>query len=69
MTTVPPFYDPTLAVMCDALQAMCPGAEFTISSGGYDTLIWHDTVQSKPTEAQFNAAVAEQMKAQANGQR
>jgi hypothetical protein len=50
---------------CTALIAAYPGAEFTISDPGYETLLWHDTTIPKPTEAEFDAAVAAQLKVQA----
>ena len=45
----------------DTLMALCPGAQFTISETGYDSLQWHDDSYPKPTEEEFNAGVKDQM--------
>ncbi len=34
----------------DALQILCPGAEWVLRGHTYDCLEWLDTVQVKPTE-------------------
>jgi hypothetical protein len=49
--------DPQLELYRSALEAIRPGAEWTISVSGYESLLWHDETQAKPTEEEFNAAV------------
>lgn len=39
-----------------ALEALRPGAEWTLIG---DTISWHDTDQTEPTEAQINAKITE----------
>lgn len=41
-----------------ALQAIRPGAQWTIGDAGYSSLNWLDLVQVKPTQAEFDTAVA-----------
>ena len=42
----------------DALQSLCPGAEWVLRGEEYAGLEWLDTKQAKPTEAEINAEVA-----------
>ena len=43
----------------DALQILRPGAEWSISDNLYSNLEWLDKTQTKPTEDELNAKVAE----------
>ena len=43
----------------DALQILRPGAEWSISGNLYSNLEWLDKTQTKPTEDEINAKVAE----------
>jgi len=43
----------------DALQILRPGAEWSISGNLYSNLEWLDKSQTKPTEDEVNAKVAE----------
>ena len=42
----------------DALQSLCPGAEWVLRGNEYDGLEWLDTKQTKPTEEEINAEIA-----------
>lgn len=50
-----------------AISNLRPGAAFKVDDT-YDTLVWQDTVQSKPTEAEVDAEVARLKTAWANSQ-
>jgi len=41
-----------------ALTSLCPLAEWACVDGTYAGLVWRDTVQSKPTEAEVTAELA-----------
>lgn len=42
----------------DALQSLCPGAEWVLRGNEYSGLEWLDTNQTQPTEAEVSAEVA-----------
>ena len=42
----------------DALQSLCPGAEWVLRGNEYAGLEWLDTKQAQPTEAEVTAEVA-----------
>lgn len=42
----------------DALQSLCPGAEWVLRGNEYSGLEWLDTKQAKPTEVEVIAEVA-----------
>jgi hypothetical protein len=42
----------------DALQSLCPGAEWVLRGNDYSGLEWLDKVQTQPTEAEIQAEVA-----------
>lgn len=42
----------------DALQSLCPGAEWVLRGNEYSGLEWLDKVQQKPTEQEVNAEIA-----------
>jgi hypothetical protein len=42
----------------DALQSLCPGAEWVLRGEEYAGLEWLDTKQAQPTEAEVTAEVA-----------
>ena len=42
----------------DALQSLCPGAEWVLRGNEYSGLEWLDTKQAQPTEAEVTAEVA-----------
>ena len=42
----------------DALQSLCPGAEWVCRGSTYDGLEWLDQVQPKPTEQEVNDEIA-----------
>ena len=42
----------------DALQSLCPGAEWVLRGNEYAGLEWLDTKQAQPTEAEVSAEVA-----------
>jgi hypothetical protein len=37
----------------DALHSLRPGAQWVLNGETYDGLVWHDTVQTKPTQAEI----------------
>ena len=39
----------------DALHSLCPGSEWSLRG---DDLIWHDTKQTQPTQAEIDAEIA-----------
>ena len=41
----------------DALQSLCPGAEWVLRGNEYAGLEWLDTKQTQPTEAEVTAEV------------
>ena len=41
----------------DALQSLCPGAEWVLRGNEYAGLEWLDQVQQKPTEQEVNAEI------------
>ena len=43
----------------DALQALKPGAEWTLRGNDYSGLEWVDSGQTKPTETEVNSKIAE----------
>ena len=43
----------------DALQALKPGAEWTLRGDDYSGLEWVDSGQTKPTETEINSKIAE----------
>jgi len=43
----------------EALIALRPNAEWDLPEGTYESLVWLDSNQSKPTEAEVNAKIAE----------
>ena len=43
----------------DALQALKPGAEWTLRGNDYSGLEWVDSGQTKPTETEINSKIAE----------
>ena len=43
----------------DALMSLKPGAEWTVRGSDYSDLEWHDTTQTKPTEAEINDKISE----------
>lgn len=42
----------------DALQSLCPGAEWVLRGNEYSGLEWLDQVQQKPTEQEVNDEIA-----------
>lgn len=42
----------------EALEGLCPGAEWTLSGDTYAGITWLDTKQTQPTEAAIDAYVA-----------
>lgn len=42
----------------DALQSLCPGAEWVLRGNEYAGLEWLDTKQAQPTEAEVAAEIA-----------
>ena len=48
----------------DALQSLCPGAEWVLRGNEYAGLEWLDKVQPKPTEEEVNAEI-QKLEAQA----
>ncbi len=42
----------------EALQILRPGAQWTIHDDAYEKLEWLDSIQSKPTADEINAALA-----------
>ncbi len=42
----------------DALQSLCPGAEWVLRGNEYAGLEWLDQVQQQPTEEEVNAEIA-----------
>ena len=42
----------------DALQSLCPGAEWVLRGNEYAGLEWLDKVQQKPTEQEINDEIA-----------
>ena len=42
----------------DALQSLCPGAEWVLRGNEYSGLEWLDTKQAQPTEAEVTAEIA-----------
>ena len=43
----------------DALMSLKPGAEWVLRGNDYSGLEWHDTTQTKPTEAEINNKISE----------
>ena len=43
----------------DALQALKPGAEWTLRGSDYSGLEWLDSSQTKPTETEVNSKISE----------
>jgi len=43
----------------EAILALQPGAQFTYTDEDLSTLIWHDLVIPRPTDAEINAKLAE----------
>lgn len=48
-----------VVLISSALERIRPGAKWTLYGPTYNDLVWVDTVQVKPTEAEVNAAIAE----------
>ena len=44
-------------MIAEALKSLRPGAEWSLVSD-YASLVWHDKVQTKPTEQEVNAEIA-----------
>ena len=42
----------------DALQALKPGAQWTLSGSDYSGLTWLDSSQTKPTETEVNSKIS-----------
>ena len=42
-----------------ALQALKPGANWTLSGEDYSGLTWYDSEQTKPTETEINSKISE----------
>ena len=47
-----------MITIIDALQSLCPGAEWVLRGDTYDGLEWLDKVQTQPTEDEVNAEIA-----------
>jgi len=45
--------------IASALQALKPGAEWTLSGEDYSGLTWLDSSQTKPTETEINSKISE----------
>ena len=43
----------------DALHSLKPGAEWILRGEDYSGLEWHDTTETKPTEAEINNKISE----------
>lgn len=43
----------------DALQALKPGAQWVLYGETYDGIVWHDSIQTKPTETEVNNKMTE----------
>ena len=43
----------------DALQALKPGAQWVLYGETYDGIVWHDSIQTKPTETEVNNKIVE----------
>lgn len=43
--------------LAEAIVSLRPGAQWTFYGTDLATLIWHDTVQTRPTDADILAAV------------
>ena len=46
-------------MIVEALLALRPNAEFVVRGDVYSGIEWHDTAQTKPSEADVNAKVSE----------
>lgn len=45
----------------EALERLCPGAQWVLTDENYDNLQWLDELQVKPTKAQIEAKMAEKL--------
>lgn len=43
----------------NAIEQLCPGARWTIYNNNYDSLIWYDTIQIKPTREEIETKINE----------